>query len=66
MMEIKKRDNEHGVPVYDLIGLTEDKMFAILNVLDDTLKRGPLTAAQYNVWLAVSRALEMGDLYEQA
>lgn len=59
-MDIKKRDN--GVPVYDLIGVTEGKMFAILNALDDKLKRQRLTSVQYDVWVAVSRALDMDSL----
>lgn len=61
-MDIKKRDNG----VYDLIGVTEGKMFAILHALDDKLKREKLTAVQYDVWVAISKALEMGDLYEES
>lgn len=62
-MDIKKRDNEHGVSVYDLIGLTEGKMLAILHAFEYLVhSHGGITeglsAVQYDVNLAIKRALE--------
>lgn len=65
-MEIKKRDNEYGVPVYDLMGLTEGKMLAILHAFENlTISHGGsiegMSAVQHDVWLAISRALKEGN-----